>query len=361
MDGISIIIPIYNEEDNVVESYQELTEVMAETGWNYELLFVDDGSRDNTLKNLMAVSNTDSHVRIIEFRRNFGQTAAMAAGLEHSRFEIVATLDGDLQNDPREIPRMVAKLKQGYDMVAGWRSKRKDKFISRRLPSMIANWVISRSTNVQRHDYGCTLKVMTGELARSMRRCGEMPRVIPALAAELGARIAEMPVHHRPRKHGTSKYGISRTIRVILDLLTVKFLLGYSKRPIHLFGPAGLLSLIGGVGLLGVLTFQRMFMSVPMGNRPLLALGILLILMGLQFLMFGLLAELLARTYYESQNKSVYVVRRILERGVDLLNADTLAASVVQESDGRSRKVTRRENAALGTSPARAVGGRLAH
>jgi glycosyltransferase involved in cell wall biosynthesis len=237
----------------------------------------------------------------------------MSAGFDHTRYDIVIALDGDLQNDPAEIPRMVDKLNEGYDLVAGWRKNRRDKMVSRRIPSMIANWIISRSTNVRLHDYGCTLKAMRGEVARGIRMYGEMHRFIPCLAAEMGAKIAELPVNHRERVFGTSKYGISRTIRVILDLLTIKFLLGFSKRPIHLFGPIGVLSGFGGTALLAMMTYQRMFMDVPMGNRPLLMLGVMMILVGIQFLVFGLLAEVLVRTYYESQDKRTYVVRRIFE------------------------------------------------
>ncbi len=311
--SVSLVIPVYNEEENVAESYRELTDVLTGARYIYELIFVDDGSKDRTVENLQKVSANDQAVRIIQFRRNFGQTAAMAAGLEHSRYDIVVTLDGDLQNDPHEIPLMVEKLQEGYDLVAGWRKNRQDKFLSRKLPSKIANWVISRSTRVQLHDYGCTLKVMTSEIAKGIRLYGEMHRFIPALADELGARIAEVPVNHRARKYGKSKYGISRTVRVILDLLTVKFLLGFSKRPIHLFGPMGLLS--GGLGmlLLCFMTYERMFLHMPMGNRPLLALSVMLVLIGMQFLVFGLLAEVLARTYYESQDKKIYTIRRIFE------------------------------------------------
>jgi glycosyltransferase involved in cell wall biosynthesis len=280
-------------------------------GRPYEILFVDDGSRDATVRRLLDHSGTDPHLRVIQLRRNFGQTAAMAAGFDHSQYDIVVALDGDLQNDPAEIPRMVSKLEEGYDLVAGWRKFRKDKFLSRRLPSMMANRLISWCTNVRLHDYGCTLKVMSGEIARGLRLYGEMHRFIPALANEIGARIVEMPVNHRERKHGKSKYGISRTARVILDLVTVKFLLGYSKRPIHLFGMLGLTAALSGVFLLAFLTYQRLLMHVPMGNRPLLSLGVMLVIIGLQFLVFGLLAEVLARTYYESQDKKTYVVRRI--------------------------------------------------
>lgn len=311
MQSVSVVIPVYNEEENIELSYREVTDVMSSMDVNYEIIYIDDGSRDKTLEKLVSISNADKNVKVIEFRRNFGQTAAMAAGFDHSTGDVVVALDGDLQNDPKEIPAMIAKLNEGYDMVAGWRKDRKDKYISRRVPSMIANWLISKSTNVQLHDYGCTLKVMTGDVARSIKLYGEMHRFIPALADEIGAKIAEVPVNHRERQFGKSKYGISRTIRVILDLITVKFLLGYSKRPIHLFGSIGMVSGILGTLILTILTYQRFFMSVPMGNRPLLALGVMLIIIGLQFLVFGLLAEVLARTYYESQQKSIYAVRRI--------------------------------------------------
>ena len=317
--SVSVIVPLYNEEESVHELYTELTEVLKPLGRQYELLFVDDGSKDQTVKNLVKHSLGDTSVRIIQFRRNFGQTAAMAAGLDHSRGDIVFTMDGDLQNDPSEIPRMIAKLEEGFDMVAGWRKDRQDKFISRRLPSMIANWIISKSTSVELHDYGCSLKAMTGELARSIKLYGEMHRFIPALAAEVGARICEIPVNHRSRKHGVSKYGISRTIRVVLDLITVKFLLGYSKRPIHLFGTAGVLT--GGLGaiLLSMMMYQRFFLGVPMGARPLLALAVMMVIIGLQFLCFGLLAEVLARTYHESQDKRIYTVRKMIEHHNDEL------------------------------------------
>lgn len=313
MQSVSVVIPVYNEEDNIEHSYVEVTEVMSGLGMPYEIIYIDDGSRDKTLEKLIALSESDSNLKVIQFRRNFGQTAAMAAGFDHSRYDIVVALDGDLQNDPREIPKMIAKLQEGYDLVAGWRKDRKDKLISRKVPSMIANWLISKSTRVQLHDYGCTLKVMTGEVARSIKLYGEMHRFIPALADEVGARIAEVPVNHRERRFGQSKYGISRTIRVILDLITVKFLLGFSKRPIHLFGSIGLIAGFLGSLMLAVITYQRFFHSVPMGNRPVLALGVMLVIIGLQFLVFGLLAEVLARTYYESQNKTIYAVRKIFQ------------------------------------------------
>jgi glycosyltransferase involved in cell wall biosynthesis len=312
-ESVSVVIPLYNEEDNVVECYREVTAVLQAAGFDYELIFVDDGSRDQSVSRLEDATRLDGHARIIQFRRNFGQTAAMAAGIDHATKEVVVLMDGDLQNDPAEIPKMIAKLGEGFDLVAGWRRDRKDPFLSRKLPSRIANWIISRATNVRLHDYGCTLKVMDSEVAKGIRLYGEMHRFIPALAAQMGARIAEVPVNHRARRFGTSKYGISRTVRVVLDLLTVKYLLGYSKRPIHLFGTVGL-----GAGALGVIllmytTYQRLFEHVPMGNRPLFMMAVMLVLVGLQFLVFGLLAEVLARTYYESQEKKIYVVRRVIQ------------------------------------------------
>ena len=325
MNGISIVIPVYNEQENVALSYKELTGVMRSLGMPYELIFVDDGSRDKTVETLREAGQGDQSLRIIQFRRNFGQTAAMAAGFENTRYDMVACLDGDLQNDPAELPKMIAKLNEGYDLVAGWRKDRKDKFFSRRLPSMIANGLISKITNVRLHDYGCTLKLMTGDIARNLKLYGEMHRFIPALASEIGAKVVEVPVNHRARQFGTSKYGISRTFRVILDLLTVKFLLGYAKRPIHLFGSVGLFSSVLGFLTLGYITYQRMFQSIPMGNRPLLALGVMLVLIGLQFLVFGLLAELLARTYYESQGKKTYFIRRIITPGAVGTESQTLA------------------------------------
>lgn len=313
MYGISVAVPLYNEEENVKHLYNELNDVFSKMEIDYELIFVDDGSRDQTVSNLIDISENDPHVRIIEFRRNFGQTAAMAAGLEHARYEIVVLMDGDLQNDPNEIPKMLEKLNEGYDLVAGWRKDRQDKFLSRRLPSIIANKIISKLTRVQLHDYGCSLKMMRSEVAKGIKLYGEMHRFIPALADEMGVRIAEVPVNHRSRRFGTSKYGISRTIRVILDLITVKFLLGYAKRPIHLFGTIGMGSGLLGFALLCWMTFQKLFFAVPMGNRPLLSLAIMMVLIGLQFLVFGLLAEILTRTYYESQDKPVYAVRRYIE------------------------------------------------
>lgn len=309
--GISVVVPVHNEEENARACYEEVTAVLEKMDLPWEIIFVDDGSRDATARILREIAAGDPHVKVIEFRRNFGQTQAMSAGFEHSKYSIVIPMDGDLQNDPAEIPMMVSKLEEGYDVVAGWRKNRQDTFWNRKLPSMMANRLISRVTKVNLHDYGCSLKVIRGDIARGLRLYGEMHRFIPALAYEMGARVTEVAVNHRPRQFGKTKYGISRTFRVILDLLTVKFLLGYAMRPIHLFGSVGLASGLGGTFLLAWATYERFFRHIPMGNRPLLALGVMLVLIGLQFIVFGLLAEILVRTYYESQNKRPYFIRTI--------------------------------------------------
>jgi glycosyltransferase involved in cell wall biosynthesis len=317
MTLVSIVIPLYNEEENVEDLYRELKSVLRSgSKYSYEFVLVDDGSSDRTVERLRQIAGNDPEIVIVEFRRNFGQTAAMAAGFDFARGEIVATLDGDLQNDPAEIPQMLEKLEEGYDLVAGWRKNRQDAMLSRKIPSMLANKLISKITKVKLHDYGCTLKVMRAEIAKNINMYGEMHRFIPALAAELGVKIAEVPVNHRARTKGVSKYGISRTFRVILDLMTVKFFLGFRTKPLHMFGALGLGSGLLGSVLLAELIFQRLFMSMPLGNRPLLILAIFLVLVGLQFLCFGLLAEILVRTYHESQNKKIYTVKEVF-RGTD--------------------------------------------
>lgn len=313
---ISLVIPLYNEEGNVDQLYHELARVVEVSKLNAEFVFIDDGSKDDTVKNLTEIAGNDPRAKIVCLRRNFGQTAAMAAGFDYAEGDIVITLDGDLQNDPIEIPKLIAKIDEGYDLVAGWRKDRQDRMLSRKIPSMLANRLISKTTNVQLHDYGCTLKAFTKEVAKGLQLYGEMHRFIPALAAQMGVRIAEVPVKHRPRIHGTSKYGISRTFRVLLDLLTVRFFLGFATRPLHMFGALGFAS--GGLGafLLAMLTFQRFVMHMPIGNRPMLLISVMLILIGLQFFCFGILAEVLARTYHESQNKKTYVVRNVLQKNV---------------------------------------------
>ena len=314
---LSVVIPLHDEEPNVAELHRELTAALGGWGRSYEILLVDDGSTDGTFGALKALQAGDPRVRVIAFRRNFGQTAAFAAGFAHARGRVIATSDGDLQNDPRDLPMMVDLLDDGHDIVCGWRRERRDPWLTRRLPSNLANWLISRTTGVQLHDYGCSLKVFRGEVVRSLRLYGEMHRFIPAIASEQGVRIAEVEVNHRPRRFGASKYGLSRTVRVILDLFTVKFLLSYSTQPIQIFGPPGLLMGTAGLAITAYLGYLRLFTGQGIGDRPLLLLGILLIFAGMQFLTLGLLAELQARTYHESQDKQIYAVREILETPVD--------------------------------------------
>ncbi|MGI6681345.1 MAG: glycosyltransferase family 2 protein [Bdellovibrionota bacterium] len=309
--SISVVIPVYNEEESVKECYTEVKKVLEKMGRPYEIIFIDDGSKDETLKVLKECAKDDFRLVIIEFRRNFGQTAAMAAGFENSRGDIVIPMDGDLQNDPNEIPMMVEKLEEGYDLVAGWRKKRQDKKLTVTLPSKIGNKIIAKITGVYLHDNGCTLKVMTGEVARGIKLYGEMHRFIAALANEMGAKIVEVPVNHRERKYGKSKYGLSKATRVFLDLILVKFLLGYSKRPIHLFGLLGLISELFSFILFIYLTFQRFYMHIPMGNRPLLSIAVMLAIIGIQFIVFGIIAEMQVRTYYESQDKKIYRIRNV--------------------------------------------------
>lgn len=329
---ISIVVPVYNEEECVTPLYEELADVVNSASLNCEFIFVDDGSRDRTVQLLSEIAYGDPRVRLVCLRRNFGQTAALAAGFDYAEGEVIVTLDGDLQNDPAEIPRLVQKLDEGYDLVAGWRKNRQDKMISRKIPSLIANRIISKTTNVQLHDYGCTLKAFRSEVAKSIQLYGEMHRFIPALAAQLGVKIAEIPVNHRPRTLGTSKYGISRTFRVLLDLLTVNFFLGYSTRPLHMFGMLGLTSGLIGALTVVVLAVQRVLFHVPLSNRPMLLLGVMLVLIGLQFICFGLLAEVLVRTYHESQNKKIYAVREVVHAAGSEAGGEGLQAKKVMRA-----------------------------
>ena len=310
---LSIVIPVRNESRNIDDLYAELTATLTAFGRPYEIIAVEDGSTDDTFERLAKLQARDSRLRIIRFRRNFGKTAAFAAGFAHARGRFIVTSDGDLQNDPRDIPGMVEQCERGPDIVAGWRRHRKDPFLNRRLPSMIANWVISHTTGVKLHDYGCSLKVFRAEVVKPMRLYGEMHRFLPAIASEMGVTIEEREVNHRARTHGRSNYGISRTIRVVLDLLTVKFLISYSTRPLHIFGLLG-----GAMGTIGAavcswLAFKRLTGVESIANRPLLLFGILLVFTGVQLVTLGLLAEMQARTYHESQGKPVYVIREILE------------------------------------------------
>jgi len=310
---LSVVIPVFNESPNVRRLYDELTEVLGAYARPYELVIVDDGSRDDTFAQLAAAQASDPRLRVIRFRRNFGQTAAFAAGIAHARGRLIVLSDGDLQNDPRDIPQMVARIEAGHDIVCGWRKDRKDTFVTRRLPSIIANRIISWATGVALHDYGCSLKVFRAEVIKPLRLYGEMHRFLPAIASQLGVSIDEVVVNHRARQAGTSKYGLGRTVRVVLDLATVKFLLNYSTRPLQIFGLLGLVALALGVGITGWLGYVRLFAGQSIGDRPLLLLGVMLLFIGVQLVTFGLLAELLARTYYESQDKPTYVIREVRE------------------------------------------------
>ncbi len=310
---LSVVIPIRNEAASLPELHRELTETLVAWGRSYEIIVIDDGSTDESFAILSAQQAADPHLRVIRFRRNFGQTAAFAAGFAYARGRIVVTSDGDLQNDPRDIPKMVEMLDRGYDIVCGWRKARKDKLLSRRVPSMVANRIISSATGVRLHDYGCSLKAFRGEIVKEMKLYGEMHRFLPAIASEQGVAIAEIVVNHRARQHGKSKYGIGRTVRVVLDLLTVKFLLSYSTRPSQIFGLLGL----GMFGLGGLITaylaYVRLTGEQSIANRPLLLFGILLAFTGVQLVTLGLLAELQVRTYHESQNKPTYYIRDVLD------------------------------------------------
>ena len=318
---LSIVIPVHNESPNIKPLYDELTQTLSQYGRSYELLIVDDGSTDDSFEQLAALQARDPRLRVIRFRRNFGQTAAFAAGIKHARGRLIVTSDGDLQNDPRDIPAMVALIEEGNDIVCGWRKDRKDTFVTRRIPSVLANKLISWATGVPLHDYGCSLKVFRAEVVKPLRLYGEMHRFLPAIASQIGVKIAEMVVNHRPRRAGVTKYGLSRTIRVVLDLATVKFLLSYSTRPLQIFGLIGLLA--GGLGALitGYLGYVRLFQHQGIAERPLLLLGVMLVFIGVQLLTFGLLAEVMARTYYESQDKPTYVIREVRESGHDSIAA----------------------------------------
>lgn len=313
----SLVIPVYNEAKNLPELYQEITHSCKRLGKSYEIIFVDDGSWDETLVVLKKLFEEDPKIRIIRLRKNFGQTAALSAGFDHARGRIIITLDADLQNDPNDFALLLAKIEEGYDIVSGWRVQRKDRFFTRRVPSAMANWLISIITRVRLHDYGCTLKAFRREVIKHVKLYGELHRFIPAIASNIGVTIAEVKVNHRKRRYGKSKYSVWRFPKVILDILTVKFLLSYSTRPLQIFGIFGLIcGFIGGI--LGLwLAYVRLIRLEGISGRPLLLLSILLIVIGIQFITLGLLAEIVVRAYHESVEKRIYVVREIIQADKD--------------------------------------------
>jgi len=311
--NLSLIIPVYNEEENLPLLFKAIQQALKPIKRSWEVIFVDDGSKDKSLDVLESLARKDpKHVRVVVFRRNFGQTAAITAGIDHSQGEIIVLLDADMQNDPADIPLLLAKLDEGYDLVSGWRKDRKDNFLTRTIPSNLANGLISWVTGVHLHDYGCTLKAYRRDALKGFRLYGEMHRFIPVFAHSVGARITEIPVRHHPRKFGVAKYGLERTVKVILDLFTVKFLLDYSHKPMRLFGGTGTLLMLVGVADLLYLFIRRMWWNVPAFSSPLLLVGVMFVILGGQSILMGLIAELLARTYHESQSKPTYTIRTIL-------------------------------------------------
>ena len=312
----SIVVPFFNEQENIPPLYLKLTEVMDTVGDPYELIFVDDGSRDNTFRVLQEIFEHDPRVHVVRLRRNFGQTAALKAGLDFAHGDVIVTMDGDLQHDPGEIPQFLEKIAEGYDIASGWRVERSDHWLTRRLPSRVANWMMAKLSGVPLHDFGTTFKAYRREIASEIHLYGELHRFIPALASSFGAKIGEVPITNPSRQTGKSNYGIGRTIRVLLDLISVKFLLDYSTRPLQFFGLFGLLGTGAGGVLMLVLAFRKILLNDPImgAHAPLFLLGMALLVGGIQFFTMGLLGEMLARTYYESQDKPIYSVREVKSR-----------------------------------------------
>ncbi len=309
---ISVVVPVLNEEESLPLLYEQLVQALSEAGYDYEIIIIDDGSTDQSFEILRELQARDEHLRVVRFRRNYGQTAAFAAGFDRAQGELVITIDADLQNDPADIPALVSKMDEGYDVVSGWRLNRQDRFLDRRLPSILANRLIGWVTDVRIHDYGCSLKAYRRDVLADVQLYGELHRFIPALAHAAGARVTEIPVSHHPRRFGKAKYGLSRTVKVFLDILAVRFLMSFSTRPIHIFGMLGLVSFLVGGLVLAYLAVVRVFLQQPIADRPLTLLGILLVMLGVQLVTSGLLAELVSRTYYESQGKRIYTVREEL-------------------------------------------------
>jgi glycosyltransferase involved in cell wall biosynthesis len=313
MPNLSLVVPVYNEEENLHFLFDAIHEALDPLPRTWEVVFVDDGSYDDSLGVLNELAEQDTqHVRVVSFRRNFGQTAAIVAGLDHAQGEIIVLLDADMQNDPADIPMMLGKLDEGYDLVSGWRKARKDTYLTRTLPSNLANWLISRVTRVPLHDYGCTLKAYRRDVLEGFRLYGEMHRFIPVFANWVGARIAEVQVNHHPRKYGKTKYGLERTVKVILDLFTVKYLVSYSSKPIYLFGGTGLGLIFGGGAMLLYLFVRRILGTISVLGSPFFQLAVMFLILGFQSFLMGLIAEMLVRTYYESQRKPTYRIRKTI-------------------------------------------------
>lgn len=312
MTEISIVLPVLNEEENIPLLYPELTEVLDKLGKSYEIIFIDDGSTDNSFKILKGIHEGDSKVRIIKFRRNFGQTPAIRAGFEHATGDVIIMMDADLQNDPKDIPRLLDKLDEGFDVVSGWRKNRRDPLFTKKIPSRLSNHLARRLTGVDIHDFGCTLKAYRSEAIQDLELYGEMHRYIPALLAWKGFRVSEVTIMHHPRKYGETKYGVTRLVKGFLDLMVVTFWRKYSTRPIHLFGGLGILTGFLGFLISFYLTSMKILYNQSLTDRPLLLLGILLIIIGVQFIIFGLLADIMVRVYYKTENKS-HNIEKILK------------------------------------------------
>lgn len=313
---LSLIIPVYNEEGNLENLYCAIEKTMNGLKQSWEVFFVDDGSRDKSLSILRGLAEQDpEHISVVVFRRNYGQTAALAAGIDHSSGDTIVLMDADMQNDPADIPMLLDKLDEGYDLVSGWRRQRKDNVITRNFPSMVGNWLISQVTGVHLHDYGCTLKAYRRGALEGFRLYGEMHRFIPVYAASVGAKIAEVPVNHYPRVSGKTKYGLERTVKVILDLFTVKFLVAFASKPIYLFGGTGLGLMAISTIIFIILLIRRIVYTVSVTGSPLFQMSAMFFILGFQSMLMGLIAELLVRTYHESQRKPTYTVRSIIRGG----------------------------------------------
>jgi glycosyltransferase involved in cell wall biosynthesis len=309
---LSIVVPVYNEAENLLLLQEAITLALAATRYDYEIVYVDDGSHDSSFQLLQKLASHNSQVHVVQFTRNYGQTAAIAAGIDHAQGDIVIFMDADLQNDPSDIPMLLAKLEEGYDVVSGWRKDRQDAWLTRTLPSKLANGLISKVTGVHLHDYGCTLKAYRREVLAGYKLYGEMHRFLPAYAAQVGARIIELPVTHHPRRFGQSKYGLERTLKVVLDLFTVKFLNSYAQKPIYLFGSVGMALILSSLLLVSYLIVNKLFTGQAMITSPLLLMSAMFVILGVQSIFLGLISELLVRTYYESQDKPTYSVRQRL-------------------------------------------------